>query len=230
MSGNPSWKGFSVRKIVTVRCLALLLLGMCLPTAQANTIVNGDFSSGLNGWSSQGGASASAGIGILDDNGQAYHSQLYQTASGSGHYHFSFDFYNGLSDAYDRSNPFAFPDSFFATLYFSDNSGFDPNGPGLHDGFLALFDLASGGVSNLTGNIRPVPLTDGWLHYDVSFDTAYAFVIPTFDLYNDNGIAGDSRVLLDNVILQAPIIPEPATFMLIGGGLLAGLLGRRRKA
>lgn len=219
-----------MNKNVTIRCLALLILGMCLPAAYANSIVNGDFSNGLNGWTSQGNVTASGGIGILDDNNQAYHSQLYQTASGSGHYLFSFDFYNGLSGAFDESNPFAFPDSFFATLYFSDNSGFDPNAPGALDDYLALFDLASGGVSNLTGSVRPIASSDGWLHYTISFNTTYAYVIPTFELYNDNGTSGDSQVLLDNVTLQAPIVPEPATIMLIGGGLLAGLFGRRRKA
>ncbi|CAG0967933.1 PEP-CTERM sorting domain-containing protein [Geobacter sp.] len=67
----------------------------------------------------------------------------------------------------------------------------------------------------------------------LEFHNGYAYVVPVFELFDMNYIDNDSKVLLDNVGIdqaaEPAVIPEPATFILSGGGILALLAFRMRR-
>lgn len=194
-------------------------------------LINGDFSSGLDGWSVIGDVSGVAGTADISDN--EYYSALYQALGVTdGSYVLEFDFYSGISD---EVPDFTFPDVFFASLYFIDDLGAFDLETASYDDALALFDLDYSGVSNLTGEV--VMIGQGWYHFTLAFDTTYAYVIPAFELLNQNDpnanllLGLDSDVYIDNVSIVPGVIPEPSTFVLVGiGGAMFALRMRVRRA
>jgi hypothetical protein len=200
--------------------ITLLVLG-CAAIAPLGygDLLNGDFSSNLDGWSTIGDVSVVSEVAALGDDGQWY-SALYQfVASTPGLYEIEFDFYGGLSE---EVPDFTFPDTFFASLYFIDDpGGFDLPG-GIYGDAVGLMDMDYSGAYSDEGIITPSGIGPGWQHFSMSFD-----IIPAFELADFNFINNDSYCLVDNVAIT-PIIPEPATLSILGGGLL-GLLARRRR-
>ena len=209
----------------------MLLVGaMCLAAFPCGaTVINGDFSAGLTGWTSVGDVQGVTDAVLGDTN--ADYSLLFQgVALTPGSYCLDFDFLNGLSSDVPVGT-FAFPDTFFASLYFiNDLPSFDLNGS-VFDGVDALMDLDASGPSNVNGTLSASSLGSEWTHFSYHFTNNYAYVIPTFELFNFNGISSDSQVRLDNVaISECAVVPEPATMTLSAMGLLGLAASRFRKA
>lgn len=197
-----------------------LLLPLLLLSSPALALVqNGAFDDGLTGWQTSGDVAVSAGAAHLTDPAAGV-SALYQgVATGAGSFVLHFDLQSSLSSTVPQ---LGFPDVLFASLYLADDlSGFDP-ALGNADAAVTLFDLDHGGVSRLTGALDPA--SGDTLHYTLVFETAYAFAIPTFELFELAQVPGDSWVRIDNV----RIVPEPGTALFLGAGL--ALLGARRRA
>lgn len=203
-----------------------LVAGLILTTwaGPALAILNGTFDAGLSEWTTDGNVSVVAAEARLADDSASrsilYQGVFYAPAS----FQLDFDFRNQLSANVPLG---AFPDSFFASVYFiNDLSNFDPL-LGQFDAVVDLLDLDHTGVSNLNGTITSSPKGPEWLHFTGIFPNSYTYVIPTFEFFNLNGISGDSQVLVDNVFL---IIPEPSTLMIGLSGLMTlGLLHWRRR-
>lgn len=187
--------------------------------------LNGDFSSGLSSWSTVGAVTVDNGEAILGDgdNGCAFCSRLYQGALlGPGDYLLEFDFQNGLSESVPQGSFF---DTFFASVYFTNNlATFDVDG-GVFDSALALLDFDALGTTLQSGSTSSSSIA-GWVHYQVAFSNSFSYLIPFFELIDLNGIAGDSTARLDNVSITA--VPEPLTSTLVVSGIL-GLGFRRQK-
>ncbi|MBN1627718.1 MAG: PEP-CTERM sorting domain-containing protein [Deltaproteobacteria bacterium] len=210
-----------------------LLVFLLFNTSYAD-IINGDFSSGLDGWTGYGDVSAvtdtdtSNSYAVIGDNNYIW-SYLYKPTNlePTNYYTIEFDFANELSNVPYDDDP-AFLDTFYASLYFiNDISQFD-----LFFSFkdsLPLAEMDAYGVFNdFGGNIGPSSKGEGWQHYSISFYNEYDYVIPTFELIDWNWKNDDSHVFIDNVSINP--VPEPATLFLLGPGLAGlGVFSRKRK-
>ncbi len=212
---------------------ALGLAVACLSALPSSaSVINGDFSSGLGSWTTSGDVTAVTEA-TLGDNAEIY-SYLYQAvALAPGQYRIEFDFLNLLSSDV-ASDPNAFPDTFFASLYFTnDLPSFDLTGA-VFDDVAPLFDLESSGPLNVAGVLSPSAVGPDWTHFSFDFTNSFSYVIPVFEMLDFNVVSGDSTVGLDNVsITLDPAvvpIPEPATLTLLGMGLAGWLAKRKRNA
>ncbi len=203
-------------------------------TSLALPIVNGDFSSGLSGWTQGGDVSVnSSGEAVLSDENNWY-SWLYQGAALSpSTYTIEFDFQNNLSGVIPDDPPWAFFDTFYASLYFTDDMASFDLTASVYDEAHSLFNMDYNGVfdddfnpGTTNGTLSSSSKGDDWTHFSFTFQTSYAYAIPVFELYDYNYLFGDSQVLIDNVSI-APV-PEPATILLLGTGLV-GLVSIRRR-
>jgi hypothetical protein len=206
-----------------------LLAGFVSPSAYAIP-ANGDFANGLAAWVMTGDGSVSQGHAVLGDGSARFGTQLWQAiALAPGAYTVEFDFNNQLSPTIPETEPFAFPDAFFAGLYFQSGPNppnFDPSDPSTFSGAIALFDLEASGFTQFQGTVGASPLGQDWSRYSLAFNHSAGFVIPLFELIDLNFAASpDSLVLLDNVLIEPVIapptepIPEPATLALVALGM-----------
>ncbi len=202
-------------------------------TVAAADVLNGTFDSGLSDWVVEGDVTDDSGAARLGDSGAEY-SLLYQgVALGPGAYALQFDFLNGLSDEV-LSDPFTFPDAFFASLYFIDDLAAFDLATLSYDAVHSLLDLDATGPYNVHGQglLSASPLGAGWTRFRYSFLNSHAYALPTFEFFNLNGLRSDSAVLVDNVTIEAvappAVVPEPASLILMVAGVLAGAALRRR--
>ena len=213
----------TLRRRVTF-CLSLFgagFSGMFPLTSKGATIVNGDFEDGLAAWEIRGSVAASTGIAVVTDE-NATASLLFQAVLEEADIvTVEFDFRNALSDTVPAGR---LADTFFASLYFTDNLAALDIPAGTYDRAVPLFDLDANGSFNVNGSIGASTKGADWSLFRGSFVNTHAFVVPAFELRELNLINDDSAVALDNVFL----IPEGGalSFALIGGGFLG--LGRHR--
>jgi len=203
----------------------ILAASLCCAGTGYATLVNGDFSSGLDGWSVQGDVAVESGAAVLGDDAEWY-SLLFQGAAlEPGAYTLQFDFFNALSG--DVPDFALGPDYFLASLYFTDDLGAFDLVNGVYDDAIGLMDMDFAGLISSSGTITPVAGMDGWYRYSIGFSNAYAYAIPVFEMMDFNFVDNDSGVGVDNVRID-PIIPEPATALLFACGLALRAAWKRR--
>lgn len=185
---------------------------------------NGDFSSGLTDWTSQGDVVAVSETAALGDN-NATVSAIYQPVAWPvGSFTLEFDFREDISGSMPQGS---FPDTAFASLYFADDpQTFDPNSPGSFNSAVGLFEIDTSGQYVLNGTVTPGIQGGDWYHYAITLENTSGYLIPYIELHDQNFITNDSRLYVDNFSV---VVPEPATLALFGtGGLL--MLARARRA
>ncbi len=188
-----------------------------------NAINNGMFDSGLTSWTGTGSVSVVSAEAILGDAGASDPVLFQLVPLASGTYTIEFDFQSGLSS---NVNIGTFPDTFFASLYFTDTPGSFDIGSGAFDASLGLLDLDYNGSFNSAGTISPSGKGGSWQHFSATFVNANGFVAATFELADLNGTDDDSQTLIDNVSIA--VIPEPSTLLLAVSGVLLVLCRSRR--
>ncbi len=197
------------------------------------TVINGDFSNELNGWTIEEDVMIDNGIAVIGDtfaDPLAFSSALYQgIAVTPGQYEYHFDFKNQLSADIPTSDPFAFSDTAFFSLYFANDAAsiaaFPPTD------FVALFDLDAAGPFFVDANVIFTSQGD-WTHVSYTFNNQFAYAMPAFELLDFNFISGDSLLLIDNVSLNKIVppstVPNPSVLWLMLIGL--GLIRTRRRS
>lgn len=183
-------------------------------------LANGDFADGLAGWVTEGTVSVMGEQAMLNDRNQPV-SFLYQpVALLPGEYQIQFDVLNELAP-----NPGSgfFPDTFYASLYFTTNAASFSVTAGTYDSVLALLDMDANGLVPNVGSSGTSPLGDGWIRYTATFQNSFGYVVPVFELPDLDTTTGNSAVRIDNIV----IVAEPWSVGLLGLGL--GLLAYIRR-
>jgi hypothetical protein len=199
-----------------------LLLACGILSARAS--FSDDFSGGLTGWTASGDVSVAEGEAVLGDAAAGL-SYLYTLVPlEPGLYRLAVDVRPAVSGAIPTGT---LPDVFFASVYFVDDPDFFDLPSNAADGAVALFDVAAPGFTLWTGALAPSDKGEDWVRYTGEFALAYAYAIPVFELNEENRIAGDSRVALDN--LSVILVPEPASLAYLMAGIWACRMRYRRR-
>lgn len=95
--------------------------------------------------------------------------------------------------------------------------------------FLSIMFNSNVGHTALINGDFAQGLTD-WTHVSLGFQNSFAYVIPTFELFEQNIVDADSTGCIDNVSIQVSAVPESGTLLLLSSGLGGLLVLRRRRA
>ncbi len=188
--------------------------------------VTEDFSAGLGGWTTTGDVTMASGEAIVGDNNTEISRLSRAYELGAGTFTVEFDYKNDMSDAYQPGH--TFPDTFFASLYFtSDTNSFDIDG-GQFAASQKLMDLDYQGAFNVDGTVGSSLKGVDWQHFTGTFTTTNQYWVLAFELNDLNQENNDSSARLDNI----RIVPEPGSWCLALFGLMAlpSALRRRRAA
>lgn len=197
------------------------------PVWGASLITNGDFSASLNDWQRIGTVFDTGQSAIISDAGGSAAGvfQSVEVPPGVISLLFGFDLLTALSPVAGLGQT---PDSVFVSAFF----GVAPFGVDLDtatfDFSIGILDADHRGLANQGAELTsgPSPKGLGWTRFTMPLTPA-PFVTVAFEFIDGNGLTGDSTAAVDNVFLEAVIIPEPrTTVVLMAGGLL--LAGRRR--
>jgi len=190
-------------------------------------VMNGTFDESLDPWEIRGTVAGSTGIAVMTDD-NATRSLLFQSVPATiEQFAIAFDFRNALSDTVPLGRV---ADSFFATLYFTDNPQTFDIDTGAYDRALPLFDLDSDGAFNVHGTISESSKGADWSRFTGTFENLHSFVVPAFELRDFNLISDDSAVALDNITIFAIPEPQVPSLAAFGAGMTIGLTRRRTPA
>jgi RHS repeat-associated protein len=225
--GSSGWSSFArgLGSGSTAALVALVLFAS--PAFGVSLLVNGDFSGGLTGWTGAGEVSASSGISITRDGG--VRSVLYQTAQHEGMpVDLSLEFF--LEVMSGSVGPGSFPDVAYFSIYEADDPATLRPESDQFETATAVFDGTGAGFSNLGSNvlISPSPRGPGWWVVALTNHVpTKAYLAPTLEVYNFNGVSNDSAAAMTSVRLES--VPEPGTMCFVLLGVIASACGLRRR-
>ena len=186
--------------IINSRIGAALCFALLVSSASGWFVQNGDFSQGLQAWKAAWPVRVIGGEAVLDD-AQSNHAYLFQAVATAGVYQVEFDYFNGLS----ADTPGGFlADSAYVSFYTVERlSDFILE----HDRFASstgLMDLDTASAFNLQGTISSVSVKgEGWGHFSGIVTNTQAHALLVFEVYDLNGLGGDSELKVDNVECNA---------------------------
>ena len=192
---------------------------------------DGTFTNGVANWQSSGTVPNVTDQVILWDS--VYPSGLWQPVPVGDAYSLTLSFrlrYDLLSGIFNTGT---FPDFFVASIEFSnDPSAFSIFGGGVDATTLGSVDALSGLRDLAQGlSVEPDPSEPQWQIITFVTEPVGLYVTPFFRLFDENMVAGDSRIILSDISLTAQMVPEPGFVALWLGlaGLSYALITRRIK-
>jgi hypothetical protein len=196
---------------------------LVLAEGPAAALTNGDFSAGLDAWTTTGAVIVDSEELVLADDGPASSGAWQVVAAESSRARLEFDVL-GTPSSFTPSDPFGFPDIFAASLFlFDEPAGFDPVA-GTALSATSVLSIDSDGPYDVFADVAPAARGGGWQHVSIEFDTPHAYFAPAFELFELALVGGDSRVRIDDVTVTS--LPEPGTGVFLLLGLSAALCGR----
>lgn len=218
-----------IGKSGAIKLAAVLMIGLLPASAFGATLFYEDFSSGLGLWTTGGSL-----IDIMSFNGNDW--ARFQDNSSSGN---PYLYYNAVALTGAENHLFEFDlnprmtetsnDTFSVYLYYTnDPLTFTPFAVG--NTLDILFNLRGNVFYDVHENVAITDNTIGsltWKHvaYDFS-SSAFSHVVPFYTLRKGDA-EQNSNVWLDNVRFDGPV-PEPATSLIFGLGLLGLGVVRKR--
>lgn len=207
-----------------VLSVTLLFLGAFAGAASANLLTNGNFESGLSGWSYDDVSIVSkwdSKVAKLSDGhaGNAYLAQSFFIEPGVTELHIGFDYlFTGRDDAAWYSDVFGSGISIQVAddWWIFDNYEVEA---------LVLMDSEADSFGTKVSYHGSIDLSA------IDFINVDPNATILFDLVELRGFCSDytnTKVFLDNVNVAAAPVPEPATILLFGSGLI-GIAGVSRK-
>lgn len=187
-------------------------------------VMNGDFSSGLMSWETEGSVIVTSEGALLADDTVTYSNLFQPVNEGPGRYELAFEFRSDLGAPNPPVSDFS--DLGFVSIYFVDDivtfeltefaASFDTG--------TAVLDVDDTGVTfaNSAASIGYSPQGGEWARLTMLFDSSHQWIIPAFELFEFNFQDNDSTFFVNNVTLEKQTVPAPPTWALcvIGGPML----------
>ena len=179
-----------------------IVLGLVGFSGEQHNLQNGAFFNGLSHWTVDGDVSDFSGSALFRDLG-ADVSVMYQAIRFDEDHDLRVDLQ--LLPLLSANRPAGtLLDTLSASLYFTDDAGAFDFSSSSFNAATKLFDLDSGGPYNVIGSFEDSDFREGWLAYTATVPASTGYVILAMELYNLNGVEGDSRLFADWLNLCLP--------------------------
>jgi hypothetical protein len=218
-----------IRSLLSGIAALPLVLVLCTPSFASSLLVNGDFETGtLTGWTVFTTSNGTNGVGL--PNVVPFETILGFPASDAAHFNVGEVTFDGTQQGGGLSQSVVVTDAGLYTFSLDIASQDDPDGQINADA--GLFSILIDGVAVTGIGLGPFTSPFQILRGTLSGSTTLSAGAHTFAIEitrsGQQDLSASPHQYVDNVTLNTPAVPEPATWLLLGSGLVGMGLAKRR--